>query len=284
MGNKVFYLTMGMVYMENTEQISLKLRQSLMKMLHKHKAGHIPSCFSMVDFLTVLYYSGYIKYKIGDPKNALRDKIIISKGHAAMALYPIFADFGFFDPEELERFTQPDGLLGLYADYRVPGIEGISGSLGHGIGMAAGFILSDRMDKVKRNVFVVIGDGECYEGSIWEAAMFAAHHQMGSMKVILDRNKLCILGRTEDLLDLGDLKSKWESFGWNAVCVDGHNHKDLNCAFQEIMSVENKPSILIADTTKGKGISFMEGNAQWHNKIPSDEQFRLAFVELGMEI
>jgi transketolase len=197
-----------------------------------------------------------------------------------MALYPIFADIEYFDPKELDLFTQPGGLLGLYADYRVPGIEGISGSLGHGIGMASGFIFSDRLDQLNRNVFVVIGDGECYEGSIWEAAMFAAHHKLNNLKVVLDRNQLCILGNTEDLVELGNLEEKWKSFGWNVISIDGHDYEQIDSALMSACDYKDGPSIIIANTVKGKGVSFMEGNAQWHNKIPTEELFAQAFLEL----
>jgi transketolase len=271
---------MGEEVKEGLAAKATKLRLALLKMLHQQKAGHIPSCFSMVDLLTVLFYKPFIKYQVGNPLLETRDKIIISKGHAAMALYPIFADIGYFAADELDKFTQKDGILGLYADYRVPGIEGISGSLGHGIGMAAGFILADRLDGVKRDVFVVIGDGECYEGSIWEAAMFAAHHELGRLKVILDRNKLCILGKTEELLSLGDLSAKWRAFGWNVISINGHDLSEISDAFTKAKAHEGSPTIIIADTVKGKGISFMEGNAQWHNKIPNEDQFAQAFKDL----
>lgn len=259
------------------------IRYQLLQLLYEQKAGHIPSCYSMLDFLTVLFYEPHIRFKKGNPGFSNRDKLIISKGHAAMALYPIFADLDYFDSNELKKFTQPGGLLGLYADYRVPGIEGISGSLGHGIGMATGFILSDRMDKIKRDVYVVIGDGECYEGSIWEAAIFAAAHKLHEMKVILDRNELCILGKTEELVALGDLQAKWSAFGWNVIAIDGHDYSAVDKALLESKSCITKPTIIIANTTKGKGISFMEGNASWHNKIPTQDLFDRAFAELSQK-
>jgi len=274
---------MNELNLSEVKQKSKDFRRTLLKMLYKHKAGHIPSCYSMMDFLTTLYFRSHIQYERGNPKSETRDKIIISKGHAAMALYPIFADLDYFDAAELDLFTQPNGLLGLYADYRVPGIEGISGSLGHGIGMASGFIFADRMDRKSRKVFVVIGDGECYEGSIWEAAMFAAHHKLHNLKVILDRNQLCILGKTEELVELGNLEDKWRSFGWNVISIDGHNYEQIDSAFTNVCDHELGPSIIIANTVKGKGISFMEGNAQWHNKIPTEELFAQAFSELEGE-
>jgi len=270
--------TEGITHFSNKAK---KLRKQLLKMLHEHKAGHIPSCYSMIDILTVLFFGNHIKYEFGSPNFKSRDKLIISKGHAAMALYPIFAEIGYFDEIELSRFTTKDGILGLYADFRVPGIEGISGSLGHGIGMAEGFILSDRIDAIQRNIFVVIGDGECYEGSIWESAMFAAHHKMHELKVILDKNELCILGRTNLLLSQGSLEEKWRSFGWHVISIDGHDYSEIENALLESKNYHHGPSIIIANTIKGKGISFMEGDHKWHNKVPSAEQFELAFKELS---
>ena len=167
-----------------------------------------------------LYYGGVAHVVPGQPDEPNRDRIIVSKGHAAMVQYPILADLGFYDPAELDRFTQPGGLLGMYADFRIPGIEGISGSLGHGVGMGAGLALAARQNGADYRTFVVLGDGECYEGSIWESAMFAAHHQLDNLVVIVDRNDLCILGKTEDLVRLGDLEDKWRSFGWS-VFVGG---------------------------------------------------------------
>ena len=201
-----------------------------------------------------------------------------------MVQYPIFADLGFYDPAELNRFTQPGGLLGMYADFRIPGIEGISGSLGHGVGMGAGFALAARQDGKDYRTFVLLGDGECYEGSIWESAMFAAHHRLDNLVVVVDRNDLCILGKTEDLLALGDVEDKWRSFGWSALTVDGHSFDELITAFGHVGETQGKPLAIIANTVKGKGISFMEGRSEWHNRMPSEEQMAVARAELGLEI
>ncbi|ARJ67208.1 hypothetical protein WV31_16805 [Magnetospirillum sp. ME-1] len=257
------------------------LRQALFEMVVKHQAGHLPSSFSMAEILVSLYYGGVARVTRGNPKDPNRDRILVSKGHAAMSQYPILADFGFFPAEELDRFTQLDGLLGMYADFRIPGIEGISGSLGHGVGMGAGISLAARIDGQKHRTFVILGDGENYEGSIWESAMFAAHHKLDNLVVIVDRNQLCILGRTEELLELGDLEDKWRSFGWDAVTVDGHSYKSLLPAFERI-GRNGKPTAIIANTVKGKGVSFMEGQAVWHNRMPSEQQALQARRELAV--
>ncbi len=258
------------------------LRREIFEMVIRQKKGHIPSSFSCAEILTALYYGDIVRYSRGWADDPDRDRVIISKGHAAAALYPILADIGYFPAEELARFTQPGGLLGMYADFRVPGIEGISGSLGHGIGMGAGFALAARMDKKDYRTFVVLGDGECYEGSIWESAMFAAHHKLDNLVAIVDRNALCILGQTEELLELGDLEDKWRSFGWHAVTANGHSFDSLMRALSQVGDTKGKPLAIIANTVKGKGVSFMEGRSEWHNRMPSEEQIAQARAELGI--
>ena len=264
------------------EDKALWLRRELFEMAMRQKKGHIPSSYSCADIVTALYYGGVLKYKEGEPNWEGRDRVIISKGHAAMVLYPILADIGYFPAGELQRFTEPGGLLGMYADFRIPGIEGISGSLGHGLGMGAGFALAARQDGHDYRTFVVLGDGECYEGSIWESAMFAAHRKLDNLVAIVDRNELCILGRTEDLVALGDLEEKWRGFGWQAVSIDGHDFTEIGDAFARVGKSDGRPLAIIADTVKGKGISFMEGRSEWHNRMPSDEQLAQARGELGL--
>lgn len=264
------------------EDKALWLRRELFEMAMRQKQGHIPSSYSCADIVTALYYGGVLKYKEGEPDWEGRDRVIISKGHAAMVLYPILADIGYFPVGELQRFTEPGGLLGMYADFRIPGIEGISGSLGHGLGMGAGFALAARQDGHDYRTFVVLGDGECYEGSIWESAMFAAHHKLDNLVAIVDRNELCILGRTEDLVALGDLEKKWRGFGWEVISIDGHNFTEIGDAFARVGKSNGHPLAIIADTVKGKGISFMEGRSEWHNRMPSEEQLAQARGELGL--
>ncbi|CUW38877.1 putative transketolase N-terminal section(Transketolase, N-termina,20-275) [Magnetospirillum sp. XM-1] len=258
------------------------LRQTMFEMVVKQQAGHLPSSFSIAEVLVCLYYAGVARVTRGNPKAPDRDRILISKGHAAMSQYPILADLDFFPKEELERYTQLGGILGIYADYRIPGIEGISGSLGHGLGMGCGMALAARQDGRDNKVFVILGDGENYEGSIWESAMFAAHHQLDRLVAIVDRNQLCMLGRTEDLLRLGDLEAKWRSFGWEVASANGHSYTSLLGAFARIGQTGGKPLVIISNTTKGKGVSFMEGEAVWHNRMPSPEQTELARRELAV--
>ena len=270
------------MHINDLEDKALWLRRELWDMVMRQRKGHIPSSFSCTEIIVALYYGGVARITRGQPDDPKRDRVIISKGHAAMALYPILADLEFFDKLELKRFTQPGGLLGMYADFRIPGIEGISGSLGHGLGMGAGFALAARQDRAVYRSFVVLGDGECYEGSVWESAMFAAHHKLDNLIAIVDRNELCILGKTEELLELGNLEHKWQSFGWEAVTVDGHSFKELMDAFSHVGMTHGKPLAIIANTVKGKGISYLEGRPEWHNRMPNDKEMAIALAELGL--
>jgi transketolase len=257
------------------------LRRQIFEMVLRQRDGHVPSSFSMAEILVTLYYGGVLRWTRGAPTDPGRDRLIVSKGHAAMALYPILADIGYFPPEELDRFTQPGGLLGMYADVRVPGIEGISGSLGHGLGMACGFCYAARLDGERHRSFVILGDGECYEGSVWESALFAAHQGFDNLVAVVDRNALCILGKTEELVRLEPLEEKWRAFGWHVERVNGHSFAELHDAFALAGRTNGKPLAIVADTVKGKGISFMEGRAGWHNKMPNEEQAAQARLELA---
>lgn len=257
------------------------LRREIFDMVLRQRDGHIPSSFSMAEILVTLYYGGVLQWRRGEPRAPQRDRLIVSKGHAAMALYPILADIGYFPREELERFTQPGGILGMYADVRVPGIEGISGSLGHGLGMACGFCYAARVGGQSHRSFVILGDGESYEGSVWESAMFAAHHGFDNLVAVVDRNALCILGETEQLVRIEPLEEKWRAFGWHVERVDGHSFAALHDAFALIGRTGGRPLAIVADTVKGKGISFMEGRSEWHNRMPNDAQVAQARAELA---
>ena len=168
----------------------------------------------------------------------------------------------------------------MYPDPSIPGVESVSGSLGHALGIAAGWSLADRSEKRNSRNVVILGDGECYEGSIWETAMFAAHHRLENLVAIVDRNQLCILGETEELLELGDLAAKWRAFGWHVVEINGHSFEELREAFKEVGNTNGKPLAIVANTVKGKGVSFMEGQWQWHNRIPTAEMFEQARDEV----
>tara|TARA_R110002167_G_scaffold52753_1_gene151972 strand:- start:523 stop:1362 length:840 start_codon:yes stop_codon:yes gene_type:complete len=274
---------MHAVSTENLIQKSNWLRKQLLELVVRTQKGHIPSCFSCAEIVVSLFYGGYLNYNAENPDDENRDRILISKGHAAMVLYPILADLGFFSASELESFCKPDGLLRMYADNSIPGIESITGSLGHGLGIAAGYALRAKRDHKDFKSFVVIGDGECYEGSIWETALFASSYNLDNLVVIVDRNKLCIMDETENCVKLDDLAKKWDAFGWETYEVDGHSYASILPVMDKIKrSTTGKPKAIISQSIKGKGISFMEGQALWHNRMMNDEQVIAARKELDL--
>lgn len=258
----------------NVEQLKEKskwLRRELFEMVVRSKKGHIPSSYSCIEMIIALFYGGYFNHSAQNPSSPDRDRILISKGHAAMVLYPVLADLGYFPASELEKFTKPDGLLRMYGDNSIPGIESITGSLGHGFGIGTGFALRAKRDYKNFKTYVILGDGECYEGSIWEAAMFASHHELDNLIAIVDRNKLCIMDETEKCIRLESLEQKWEAFGWHTLSINAHSYEEVLSALEEVkQNKTKKPVAIIAHSIKGKGISFMENQPLWHNRMPSE--------------
>ena len=240
------------------------LRRILFDMLSSAKQGHPGSVMSQIEILTTLFYDGVMRFESGNANVDWRDIIIISKGHATMGLYPIFADLGYFDTEELEYFGTSEGLLRIFGNMSIPGIDATSGSLGQGLGIGVGYAIAARHDGLDSRVFVVISEGEMYEGSIWESALVAAHQKLDNLVVVLDRNRKIILGDTEDLVMLEPISDKWEAFGFHVETVDGHSFPELNRAFSHIGNTNTKPLVVIANTVKGKGIPLMENQADWH--------------------
>jgi transketolase len=272
-----------MMAYQNLEEKAKWLRKTLFEMFVSTEQGHPGSVFSQVDILTALFYGNVIRYTPGKPDDPDRDKIIISKGHATMGLYPIFADLDYFPEAELERFGTPEGMLRIFGNITIPGIDATSGSLGHGPGIAAGFALIAKKERRDQRAFVVLSEGEQYEGSVWESALFAAHHELDNLIVILDRNRKIILGDTEDLLPLDPVEKKWEAFGWKTVTVDGHSFESLMEGFSEIGKEPGKPLLILANTVKGKGVSFMEHQPDWHYWQGVDEgQLTQARKELAL--
>ena len=256
---------------------SKHIRLDVINTIYIAEKGHIGGSLSCVDILVALYYGGIFKYNSSYPKWPNRDRFILSKGHAAVALYDVLANVGFFNNEELLRFNN-GGFLGEHPDIQVPGIEVNSGSLGHGLGIGAGIAYAAKMDRQSFFTYVLLGDGECYEGSIWEAAMFAAHHQLDNLIAIVDRNQLCIHGCTEEINKLDSLQDKFSSFGWSVETVDGHDYNQILTAIDYRTPL--KPKVIIANTIKGKGVSFMEGNAKWHHGGLTKEQYEQARLEI----
>ncbi len=262
---------------------SREIRIEILKAVHAAGKGHIGGAFSIVEILVSLYHGGILKFDAKNPKWKERDRFILSKGHTGVALYAVLADLGYFPKEELKLLNQ-GGLLGEHPDPRIPGIEVISGSLGHGLPIGAGMALADKMEKNSRKTYVLMGDGECYEGSVWEAAMFAAHHKLHNLCGIVDRNKLITHGSTESINRLEPFKDKWEAFGWDVVEINAHDFNDLERAWATFSTrEEGKPSMIIANSVKGKGVSFMENKAIWHHGGIDDAKFKLAFAELEVK-
>ena len=245
--------------------------------------GHLPSCYSCVEIVVALYYSVLVKNLSGLPD---RDRVIISKGHGGAVLYPVLADLGYFPMEELNHYCEPGALLGMYASPKVPGVEALSDSLGHGLGIGAGMALAAKQNGQSHRVFVILGDAECDEGSIWETASFACNYKLNNLIAIVDINKLGILGKPMSGARY-ELLSKLGAFGWGCSYAKGHDFENLLGSFdacrRDHHPTLDRPQVILADTVKGKGISFMEGKAEWHNKIPDQSLQMLGRLELGLE-
>ena len=261
------------------EKIARDIRIKIIEMLFNSKSSHLGSSLSIVDIITFLYF-GFLNIDPENPDKRDRDRFILSKGHACSALYASLAIRGFFSVELLEKYCINNGLFSGHCTFGIiPGIEASTGSLGHGLPMGIGMAIAGRNLKNKYRVFVLLSDGECNEGSVWEAAMFAGHHKLDNLTAIIDFNGLQAFGYTKDILNLDPFLKKWESFGWEAIEVDGHNFLSLKKAFSKMPIKENKPSLIVAKTIKGKGVSFAENKIEWHYKSLSKEQFEIAINE-----
>jgi len=260
-----------------------RLRKTIFKVICQGGGGHIPACLSIVEILTVLYHQ-ILRIDPDNPKEADRDRFILSKGHASVALYAVLADKGFISFEELATYGHPGTVLGGHPDmYKVSGVEASTGALGHGFGFGVGMALAGKMDAKDYRVFTLLGDGECQEGSVWEAAMFAPQHKLDNLIAIIDYNKLQALDKLENIVSLEPLADKWTAFGWEVREVDGHDVTALLNVFQAVPFESGKPSLIIAHTTKGKGISFMENVPIWHYRLPDTEEMKIACAELGLD-
>lgn len=259
------------------------VRRQVLEMIVSARKGHIGGSLSCADILVALYHGGVLRFDAKHPNWLERDRFILSKGHSSEALYAVLADLGFFSIDALQDYGSPGSMLGGHVDNLIPGIEVSAGSLGHGLGIGVGFALCAKMDQRNYLTYVLLGDGECYEGSIWEAAMLAAHHQLSNLIAIVDRNRQITLDYTENCNRLEPFDEKWKSFGWDVVTIDGHSFEELLKAFKDIrVRTSRQPLVVIANTVKGKGVSFMEGNLQWHHNVPKGEQIEIARKELTL--
>jgi len=251
---------------------SREIRKTVVKILEASRRGHVGSTFSLIEILRVLY-DDVLRYEPKNPKWSERDRCILSKGHGCLALYAILAEKGFFPEAELWKFCQSDGILGGHPEYgKVPGIEASTGSLGHGLSIGIGFALNARYEKANYRTFVILGDGESNEGSVWEAAMCAGKHKLSNLTVMVDYNKHQSYGTTYEVQDLEPLADKWRAFGFAATEVDGHSVEELRSVLLNLPLQSNKPTAIICHTVKGKGIPFAENNLKWHHKNKVSDQ------------
>jgi len=264
----------------DTAAFAQKIRLHTLRMTNLAKSAHIGSNFSMADLLAVLY-GKILRIDPKNPKWSERDRFVLSKGHAGAGLYAALAERGFFSISKLETFYQ-DGsdLCGHVSHIGVPGVEISSGSLGHGLPISVGMAYAAKLEKKSHRVFVLMSDGECDEGSNWEAILFAPHHQLDNLVVIIDYNKIQSLALVADTLNLEPFVAKWQSFGWRVVEINGHDHDEIKKECSNIPIDKNKPTCVIAHTTKGKGVSFMENSVLWHYRTAHGEEFEAAKKEL----
>jgi len=265
---------------ETYKLLANRIRLHSLRMIHRAGSAHIGSCLSIADILAVLY-GGNLRLNSGIADWEERDRVIVSKGHAAAAVYAVLAECGFIQKEILDDFLQDGSRLGGHITHDIPGIEVSTGALGHGQAIGCGMAVAALHDRRPYRVFVVMSDAECDEGSTWEASLFAAHHKLENLIFIIDCNNAQGLGFAEDILNLEPLAQKWRSFGWNTVEVDGHDVGMIDRAIKEIPLERGCPSVIIAHTVKGKGVSYMENKFESHYQPPDDIMFRDALKELG---
>ena len=263
------------------EELARKCRVEIVKMVHRAQAGHPGGSLSEIDLLSALY-ANYLRAKPDDPNWDDRDRFILSKGHASPGMYAILAEMGFISKNDLESYRVLGGVCQGHVDMKwCPGVDFSAGSLGMGLSFGMGCAVAGKLENSKRNIFVMLGDGEIQEGSIWEAAMAAKHHELGNLKVILDRNRIQNDDFCEAQMRMFDIPAKWQSFGWNVMEIDGHDMNEVIKGLDFLIDNKDNPAILVAHTIKGKGVSYMEDNPSFHGAAPNDEQFKQAMEELG---
>jgi transketolase len=268
-----------MADIKELKKIANSIRKTSLKMIYRAQSGHPGGSLSEADILAALYFYK-LNVKANEPKWEERDRFVLSKGHASPAYYAALAMKGYFPDKELESFRQINGLLQGHPELKTPGVDFAGGSLGQGVCFANGLAVAAKLDDKEYKVYVVIGDGEAQEGSVWEAAMFAAHRKLDNLVVILDKNQVQETGKTKDVMNIDPAPAKWEAFGFHVFDIDGHNMEEIVKALDEANSVKGKPVMIVANTVKGKGVSFMELNHKFHGKAPNDEEFEKAIAEL----
>ncbi len=266
---------------EEVEEFARKCRVEIVKMVHRAQAGHPGGSLSEIDLISALYATR-MRVKPNEPKWEDRDRFILSKGHASPGMYAVLAEMGFISHADLESYRVLGGVCQGHVDMKwCPGVDFSAGSLGMGLSFGMGCAVAAKLENSERRIFVMLGDGEIQEGSIWEAAMAARHHELGNLKVILDRNRIQNDDFCEVQMRMFDIPAKWKSFGWSVKEIDGHNMSEISEGLDFLEQTNDGPAILIAHTIKGAGISYMENNPSFHGAAPNDEQFHQAMVELG---
>ncbi|MBI5065385.1 transketolase [Candidatus Woesearchaeota archaeon] len=269
--------------LKNQEWLSNKaneLRIEILKMVNKSQGGHIGGAYSVIDVMTALYFN-VLNYDPKNPSWSDRDRLVFSKGHGCLALYTVLAEVGYFGKENLDKYCVDEGLLGGHPERGlIPGVEVSSGSLGHGVSFGVGMALAAKIDKKQYKTYVVISDGELNEGSTWEGFMAGAQFKLDNLTVIIDSNKHISLGRTEDIMNVEPLPKRLESFGWNVQDIDGHSMSEILNALDATQYSQGKPNAIVANTIKGKGVSFMENATKWHYRRPKGDEFPNALAEL----
>ncbi|MDP8263644.1 MAG: transketolase [Candidatus Ancaeobacter aquaticus] len=256
------------------------IRRDIIKMITKAQSGHPGGSLSSTDLMTVLYFA-VLRHDPQNPEWEERDRVVFSKGHTAPLWYAILCEFGYFDKKHLDTLRKYGTILQGHPDMNItPGVDMTSGSLGQGLSVAVGMSLSRQLQKKSYRVYVLLGDGEIQEGQIWEAAMAAGHYRVDSICAILDNNSLQIDGKIQDIMNPEPIAEKWRAFGWNVIDIDGHNVEEILDAYKRAEEYKGKPTIILARTVKGKGVSFMEGVVGFHGKAPTDEEGVKALAEL----
>lgn len=265
--------------MHNLTAKAFALRADILDMIYRAKTGHIGGDFSVCDILVALYYKhlNCTPVTVSDPG---RDRFVLSKGHSVEALYAVLADRGFFPKEDLLTYSQPGSKYIGHPNNKVSGIEMNSGSLGHGLSVCVGMALAGKMDDAAYRVYTVMGDGELAEGSVWEGAMAAGHYKLNNLTAIVDRNRLQISGGTEEVMAHDILDDRFTSFGWHVLHAAGNDIASLDEALTAAKETTGRPTVIIADTTKGYGVSFMENQARWHHRVPTAGEYEQARAEL----
>lgn len=265
------------------KQIAKQIRKDIVQMLTESGSGHPGGSLSIVEILTALYFKE-MNINPEDTKNSDRDRFVLSKGHAAPVLYSALARRGFFNPEELMNLRKFGSMLQGHPNMKyVPGVDMSTGSLGQGISTAVGMAMAGKLDNKNYRVYSVLGDGELAEGQVWEASMAAAHYKLDNLTAFIDYNGLQIDGKTSDVMGSDPLDAKFEAFGWHVITIDGNNLEEVIKAIEEAKNTKGKPTMILAKTVKGKGVSFMENVASWHGTTPSKEQCEQALEEIGGE-